>query len=142
VTAFKSDLSSLLYSTYLGGKSYDYGYAVAVDSGGNAFVTGQTLSTNFPVFNAYKSHLTGTNDAFLAMISPMAAPFLVINPSLSRVQISLMPPAEWETNGLETATNMITTNWVNVTIPPVLTNGIYLYTLPQCGHPEYFRYRH
>ena len=49
VTKFSADGSSLVYSTYLGGNGYDYVYAIAVDSSGNAYVTGQTDSPNFPV---------------------------------------------------------------------------------------------
>jgi uncharacterized protein (TIGR03437 family) len=56
VTKFSPDGSSLVYSTYLGGNSYDYIYAIAVDSSGNAYVTGQTNSPNFPVTNgAYQT---------------------------------------------------------------------------------------
>jgi uncharacterized protein (TIGR03437 family) len=49
VTKFSPDGSSLVYSTYLGGNGSDYAYAIAVDSSGNAYVTGQTNSVNFPV---------------------------------------------------------------------------------------------
>ena len=56
VTKFSPDGSSLVYSTYLGGNGYDYIYAIAVDSNGNAHVTGQTNSPNFPVTNgAYQT---------------------------------------------------------------------------------------
>jgi hypothetical protein len=39
----------LSYSTYLGGSISDVAYGIAVDSSGNAYVVGETLSTNFPV---------------------------------------------------------------------------------------------
>jgi hypothetical protein len=50
--AFVSKLNStgtaLVYSTYLGGSIDDYGFGIAVDSSGNAYVTGYTDSINFP----------------------------------------------------------------------------------------------
>jgi uncharacterized protein (TIGR03437 family) len=49
VTKFSPDGASLVYSTYLGGNGSDYIYAIAVDSSGNAYVTGQTDSADFPV---------------------------------------------------------------------------------------------
>jgi len=51
VTKFNSTGSGLAYSTYLGGSIEDYADAIAVDSSGNAYVTGATASTNFPVSN-------------------------------------------------------------------------------------------
>lgn len=51
--------SSLIYSTYLGGSLDDRGTAIAVDSAGNAYVGGMTVSTNFPVLNAYQSTYKG-----------------------------------------------------------------------------------
>ena len=51
--AFVSELnptgSALVYSTYLGGSGGGVGYGIAVDSAGNAYVTGYTSSTDFPV---------------------------------------------------------------------------------------------
>ena len=49
VTKFSPDGSSLVYSTYLGGNNSDYIYAIAVDSSGSAYVTGQTSSASFPI---------------------------------------------------------------------------------------------
>jgi hypothetical protein len=40
--------SGLVFSTYLGGTNNDYGFGIALDAAGNTYVTGQTLSSNFP----------------------------------------------------------------------------------------------
>ena len=69
VTKLSASGSSLVYSTYLGGGDYDVGYGIAVDSSGNAFVTGYTYSLDFPTQNAYQSsHQAGHHDAFVAKI--------------------------------------------------------------------------
>jgi uncharacterized protein (TIGR03437 family) len=61
--------SALIYSTYLGGNDNDLGYGIAVDPSGAAFVTGYTLSGNFPKLNAYQSTRNGPhNDAFIAKL--------------------------------------------------------------------------
>lgn len=49
VSKLNSTGSALLYSTYLGGNGLDEGRAIAVDSSGNAYVTGFTTSSDFPV---------------------------------------------------------------------------------------------
>src|SRR6185503_9070018 len=48
VTKLNATGAALVYSTFLGGGNYDWGYGIAVDSGGNAYVTGQTSSVDFP----------------------------------------------------------------------------------------------
>jgi hypothetical protein len=48
-----SGAASLVYSTYVGGNGGDFGRGIAVDAAGNAYITGQTNSTNFPSMNAY-----------------------------------------------------------------------------------------
>ena len=40
--------SALVYSTHLGGSDFEAGFGIAVDAAGNAYVTGQTGSSNFP----------------------------------------------------------------------------------------------
>ncbi|HYB91873.1 MAG TPA: SBBP repeat-containing protein [Candidatus Binataceae bacterium] len=65
--------ASLLYSTYLGGSTQDYGDGIAVDSSGNAYVTGSTQSANFPTLNAYQSTLKGSRNAFVAELNPSAS---------------------------------------------------------------------
>jgi len=61
---------SLSYSTYLGGTAEDDAYAIAIDGSGNAYVTGQTKSTNFPtVAGAYFSTNKGGFDVFVSKIA-------------------------------------------------------------------------
>jgi hypothetical protein len=52
---------SLAYSTYLGGTDYDLGCGIAVDSSGNAYVCGQTKSTDFPIRHPYQDKQSGTD---------------------------------------------------------------------------------
>jgi len=61
--------TALLYSTYLGGSKDDFANAIAVDSAGNAYVTGNTASPTFPVAAAFQSSLKGTGDAFVAKLN-------------------------------------------------------------------------
>jgi hypothetical protein len=61
--------SALLYSTYLGGSNIDEGSAIAVDTAGNAYVTGRTQSTNFPTANALQGSNGGDYDAFVAKVN-------------------------------------------------------------------------
>lgn len=48
VFKFNSNLSHLLWSTYLGGEDNDAGYALAIDDSANVYVTGGTRSIGFP----------------------------------------------------------------------------------------------
>jgi hypothetical protein len=62
--------SALVYSTYLGGDENDLGYGIAVDSAGNAYVTGATSSTNFPTKNPLQpAYGGGDDDAFVTKIN-------------------------------------------------------------------------
>ena len=51
--------SALVYSTYLGGSGADVGTGIAVDSAGDAYVTGHTESTNFPTANPLQADYGG-----------------------------------------------------------------------------------
>ncbi len=59
----------LIYSTYLGGSGSDIGNAIAVDSFGNAYVTGETQSSNFPTTNPGQPGIAGGFDAFVTKIN-------------------------------------------------------------------------
>jgi len=62
--------SALVYATFLGGGGDDYGNAIAIDNAGDAYITGATTSTNFPVTSgAFQTLSKGTN-AFVTELNP------------------------------------------------------------------------
>lgn len=70
VSKLNEDLTSLLASTYLGGSHDDYCFSLAVDSSGNAYITGSTLSLNFPATNeAYNIFYSYGGDAFVSKLN-------------------------------------------------------------------------
>ena len=68
VTKLNSSGNGLVYSTYLGGSGYDYGYAITVDASGNAYITGKTYSIDFPTEGEYQTN-QGTSDAFVTKLN-------------------------------------------------------------------------
>ena len=71
VTKINPTGSALVYSTYLGGSNIDSGFGIAVDSAGNAYVTGNTYSSDFPTTpGAFQTNYGGNRDAFVTKINP------------------------------------------------------------------------
>jgi IPT/TIG domain/Beta-propeller repeat len=65
--------TTLIYSTFLGGSDSDDAVGIAVDTSGNAYVTGRTRSNNFPVTpGAFQTalNISGLVDAFVAKLNP------------------------------------------------------------------------
>ena len=70
VTKLNAAGSALVYSTYLGGSGNEWQSAIAVDSAGNAYVTGQTQSHDFPTANALQATFGGgDSDAFVTKVN-------------------------------------------------------------------------
>ena len=61
--------NQFVYSTYLGGSVDDFGLAVVVDTAGNAYLTGDTFSTNFNTRNPLQPVNRGGFDAFVAKLN-------------------------------------------------------------------------
>ena len=59
VAKFSNDGSNLIYCTYLGGSRDDYAYGLAVDNAGDVFLTGTTVSPDFPTNNALYPKILG-----------------------------------------------------------------------------------
>ncbi len=69
--------SHLVYATYLGGNGLDRGNGIAVDSLGNAEITGATQSQNFPTTaGAFQTTSGGSLDVFLTKINPNGTAFV------------------------------------------------------------------
>lgn len=69
VTKLNANGSVLVFSTYLGGSNTDFGIGIAVDAGGNVYVTGATFSINFPIMNPVQMALGGSSDAFVVKLA-------------------------------------------------------------------------
>jgi hypothetical protein len=78
VTEFNPTGSALVYSTYLGGSSgNDVALDIAVDSAGNAYLTGQAESTNFPTLDPWQAaYGGGRSDAFVTKINSTGSAFI------------------------------------------------------------------
>jgi uncharacterized protein (TIGR03437 family) len=109
-----SPSGSLTYNTYLGGSDDDVASGLAVDSAGNAYLSGNTASANFPLAgSSYQKQLGGIiaqnssgnevtsllfGDAFFAMFSVSASPGPVISGAVSASafgEFSSVAPGSW-----------------------------------------------
>jgi hypothetical protein len=140
VAAINANASAFLYSAYLGGATNDFGYGIAVDPAGNAYVVGQTFSTDFPVVGARQPTLAGGSDAFLAKIiqvgtTPSLAATLLAERNLQLRWLAFSPYV------LETATNLSAgATWTAVPQTLVVpTNGWDTVTLPATNRAAFFR---
>jgi hypothetical protein len=65
--------TGLAYATFLGGSGFDYGYGIAVDGAGSAYVTGQTLSSDFPTTAGAFDTSYNLSDAFVVKVKASGA---------------------------------------------------------------------
>ena len=71
VTKLNPAGSKLRYSTFLGGNAFEQGFGIALDSQGNAYVSGFTCSTDFPTTaGAFDTSLNGNCDPFVTKLNP------------------------------------------------------------------------
>lgn len=111
----------LSYSTYLGGSSDDSGMAIAVDTAGDAFIAGQTLSTDFPTGThgaVVNPPSTNSGASFVAELNPAGTQLLystylagtTTNAGDSAFGIAVDPSGKAYVTGSTFATNFPTTS--------------------------------
>jgi hypothetical protein len=77
VTKLNSTGTALVYSTYIGGSNADYGYGIALDGSGNAYITGLTRSTDYPTTTgAFQTTNGGGYDVFVTKLNSMGTALL------------------------------------------------------------------
>ncbi|MEA3558977.1 MAG: SBBP repeat-containing protein, partial [Candidatus Thermoplasmatota archaeon] len=70
VTKLATNGMSLVYSTFIGSNDDETGYGIDLDSSGNAYITGETRSSNFPTTSgAYDRTYGGSGDCFVVKLS-------------------------------------------------------------------------
>jgi hypothetical protein len=70
VTKLNSTGTGLIYSTYIGGSGIDEGYSIAIDGSGNAYITGNTASTNYDITTgAFQTANGGSGDVFVSKLN-------------------------------------------------------------------------
>ncbi|PYS60700.1 MAG: hypothetical protein DMF74_18055, partial [Acidobacteria bacterium] len=70
VTKLDASGTALIYSTYLGGSGYDVSFGIAVDGANCAYVTGYTISPDFPTTaGAYQTTYAGITDVFVTKLN-------------------------------------------------------------------------
>lgn len=75
ISRLSSDGTGLIFSTYLGGTNYDSGRAISIENG-TLYITGTTLSSDFPTENPYQASFAGIQDAFVSRLSSTGSELL------------------------------------------------------------------
>ena len=122
-----------------GGTNYDFGFALAIDAGGTAYVTGHYIGVaNFGATNL--TNLSGAADVFLARMAPgIARPALISSPSSpGNLVLSWgVGSADW----LLTYTPTLGVVPSTVNLARATNNGIISVTIPTTGSAGFYQLR-
>ncbi|MCP5113953.1 MAG: hypothetical protein GY953_24225, partial [bacterium] len=88
VMKLSPDGTEVVYSTYIGGSAMEAGADIAVDTDGNAYVTGAVRSADFPVVGALQPMLLGAGDVFVLKLDAAGS---------ALVYSTYMGGSSWET---------------------------------------------
>ena len=144
ILKLNADGSALLYSTYLGGARDDLGFAIAVDTAGQAHVTGWTLSADFPTTpGAFQQTSGGSYEAFVTKLSaagtPLYSTYLGGSLADKGYSIALDPAGLAYVTGLTNSPNFpSTTGALRLVKTGVVTNtDTFVTKLDPAGFPVY-----
>ncbi len=69
VSKISTDGSQLIYSTLFGGNDTEISQDITIDNSGNAYITGETRSIDFPTINAVQNTIGGDADVFITQLN-------------------------------------------------------------------------
>jgi hypothetical protein len=141
IAALNADASAFLYSGYLGGSGNEIAYGIKTDPAHDAYIVGETSSTNFPVALSTNApaYGGGTSDAYVAKIG-MDVLRLEIALAGENVQVSW--PAFTPEFVLEASDAIPANGWAQVSQPPQLMNRRHVVTMGRTNSDAFFRLRH
>ncbi len=124
VAKFDGAGTKILYSTFLGGRQSEQANAIAVDAAGNAYLTGQTSSSDFPTVNPLLPYRT--LDVFIAKLSFAADLSLTMTDSRDPVMVGneFTYNLTVTNNGPDAASNVFVTDTLpaNVTVGSIVAS--------------------
>jgi hypothetical protein len=110
VTKINPTGSALVYSTYLGGNiPYDHATGIALDSAGNAYVTGYSGGNDFPTMNSVQPNAAGGGDVFVSKIQPTPSYVTVFAQHLDFGRSAIGVASSQQTSNLTNASNAAVT---------------------------------
>jgi len=130
------------FSTLLGGSGVDYGYSLALDGDGNAYVVGQTASTNFPTVpftnGLQNASGGGRDDGFVAKIFSGNAALRAERSGAN--DVTVFWPTGLVNYALESNEELAATNnWMTVTNRPIAAGGDNSVTFTNTVGARFFR---
>jgi photosystem II stability/assembly factor-like uncharacterized protein len=134
MTEFDPSGATMIFSGLFGGKSRDFGYAIALDSAGAAYIAGRTESTDLPLAGPIQDRLAGKPDAFVAKVLDVIA--LAVERDAERVVVKWPGPTPGY--ALEAA-EQFGGPWMPVAQPATFADGWSSVELPAASACRYFR---
>jgi len=120
VTEVNAAGTVLVYATYLSGSNNDAGFGIAVDSSGDAYVTGYTTSPDFPIASAAQGTFAGLQDAFVSKLNATGTALVYSTFLGGSEQVNGSGLSGGNAIALDPSRNAYVTGWTNTTNFPLV----------------------